>query len=62
MLCRRHRGSSIAAEWARQEPELASIACLSDAIATAGVDRRPYCQALAALAVTGDVLAARALL
>jgi DNA-directed RNA polymerase specialized sigma24 family protein len=62
MLCRRHRRSTLVADWARQQPALASLACLGDVIPAAGVDRRPYCQALAALAAGGDDLAARALL
>lgn len=62
MLCRRHRRSSVVADWGRQQPALAGIAHLADAIPPAGVDRRPHCQALAALAGTGDDLAARALL
>jgi hypothetical protein len=62
VLCRRHRRSPVVATWARQQPALASLACLSDAIPPRGVDRRSYCQALAALAAAGDDLAARALL
>jgi DNA-directed RNA polymerase specialized sigma24 family protein len=62
MLCRRHRRSTVVADWARQHPALASLARLGDVIPPAGVDRRPYCQALAALAAGGDNLAARALL
>lgn len=62
VLCRRHRRSPVVADWARQQPALASLASLSDVIPPVGVDRRPYCQALAALAAAGDDLAARALL
>jgi hypothetical protein len=62
LLCRRHRRSSVVADWARQQPALASVARLGDAIPPAGADRRPYCQALAVLAAAGDDLAARALL
>jgi DNA-directed RNA polymerase specialized sigma24 family protein len=62
MLCWRHRRSSVVAGWARQEPALASVVRLGDVILPAGVDRRPYCDALAALAAAGDDLAARALL
>ena len=62
MLCRRHRRSTVVADWARQQPALASLARLGDVIPPAGVDRRPYCQALAALVAGGDDLAARALL
>jgi hypothetical protein len=61
-LCRRHRRSPVVAHWAGQQPALASLACLGDVIPPAGVDRRPYCQALAALAGAGDELAGRALL
>ena len=62
VLCRRHRRSTVVAHWVRQQPALASLAGLGDVIPPAGVDRRPYCQALAALAAGGDDLAARALL
>jgi DNA-directed RNA polymerase specialized sigma24 family protein len=61
LLCRRHRRSTVVAGWARQ-PALATVARLDDVIPPPGVDRRPYCQALAALAADGDDLAARALL
>jgi hypothetical protein len=62
MLCRRHRRSSVVADWARQQPALATAIRLDDVIPPAGVDRRPYCDALAAVASAGDDLAARALL
>jgi DNA-directed RNA polymerase specialized sigma24 family protein len=62
LLCRRYRRSPVVSNWARQQPALESITRLSDAIPPAGVDRHPYCQALAALAAAGDDLAARALL
>jgi DNA-directed RNA polymerase specialized sigma24 family protein len=62
VLCRRHRRSPVVADWARLQPALASVACLGDVIPSGGVDRRPYCQALAALAAAGDDVAARALL
>jgi hypothetical protein len=62
VLCRRHPRSTVVADWARQQPELASMARLGDVIPPTGVDRRPYCQALATLAAAGDDLAARALL
>jgi DNA-directed RNA polymerase specialized sigma24 family protein len=62
LVCRRHRRSTAVAGWARQQPALASAARLADVIPSPGVDRRPYCQALAAVAAGGDDLAARALL
>jgi hypothetical protein len=62
LLCRRHRRSTVVARWVRQQPALASAARLDDVIPPPGVDRRPYCQALAAVAAGGDDLAARALL
>jgi DNA-directed RNA polymerase specialized sigma24 family protein len=62
LLCRRQRRSPVVANWSRHQPALAPMAQLRDAIPPAGVDRRPYCQALAALAAAGDDLAARALL
>jgi DNA-directed RNA polymerase specialized sigma24 family protein len=62
LLCRRHRRTAVVVNWARQQPALATMARLDDAIPPAGVDRRPHCKALAALAATGDNLAARALL
>lgn len=62
LLCRRHRRTSVVADWARQRPALASAVRLADVIPPAGVDRRSYCDALAALAAAGDDLAARALL
>jgi hypothetical protein len=62
LVCRRHRRSTVVAGWARQQPALATAARLDDVIPPPGVDRRPYCQALAALAAGGDHLAARALL
>jgi DNA-directed RNA polymerase specialized sigma24 family protein len=61
-LCWRHRRSTVIAHWGRQHPALASVTRLGDVIPPAGVDRRPYCQALAVLAASGDDLAARALL
>jgi DNA-directed RNA polymerase specialized sigma24 family protein len=61
MLCRRHRCSSVVADWARQQPALATAVRLDDVIPPTGVDRRPYCDALAAVASAGDELAARAL-
>lgn len=62
VLCRRHRRSPVVADWARRQPVLASLARLTDVIPPPGVDRRPYCQALATLAAEGDDVAARALL
>jgi DNA-directed RNA polymerase specialized sigma24 family protein len=62
VLCRRHRRSTVVARWAQHQPALATALRLGDVIPSPGVDRRPYCQALAALAASGDVLAARALL
>jgi DNA-directed RNA polymerase specialized sigma24 family protein len=62
MLCRRHRRSPVVADWGRQQPALASVMRLGDLVPPAGVDRRPYCQALAVLTAAGDDLAARALL
>lgn len=62
VLCRRQRRSTVVARWVRQQPALATAARLDDVIPPPGVDRRPYCQALAALAAGGDDLAARALL
>jgi hypothetical protein len=62
LLCRRHRRSNVVAGWVRQQPALATAARLDDVIPPPGVDRRPYCQALATLAAGGDDLAARALL
>jgi Helix-turn-helix domain of resolvase len=62
VLCRRHRRSTLVANWAHQQPALAGVTRLADAIPPADVDRRPRCQALATLAGTGDDLAARALL
>jgi DNA-directed RNA polymerase specialized sigma24 family protein len=62
LLCRRHWRSTVVAGWARRQPALATAARLDDVIPPPGVDRRPYCQALAALAAGGDDLAARALL
>jgi DNA-directed RNA polymerase specialized sigma24 family protein len=62
VLCRRHRRSTLVADWAHQQPALAGVTRLAEAIPPTGVDRRPHCQALAALAATGDDLAARALL
>jgi DNA-directed RNA polymerase specialized sigma24 family protein len=62
LLCRRHRRSHIVARWIRQQPALATASRLDDVIPRPGVDRRPICRALAALAAAGDELAARALL
>jgi DNA-directed RNA polymerase specialized sigma24 family protein len=62
LLCRRHRRSAVVACWARHQPALATAAQLGDVIPPPGVDRRPCCQALAALAADGDDLASRALL
>jgi hypothetical protein len=62
VLCRRQRRSTVVARWVRQQPALTTAARLDDVIPPPGVDRRPYCQALAALAAGGDDLAARALL
>jgi DNA-directed RNA polymerase specialized sigma24 family protein len=62
LLCRRHRRLPVVARWAQHQPALATLARLDDVIPPPGVDRRPYCQALAALAADGDDLAARALL
>jgi hypothetical protein len=62
LLCRRHHRSTVVASWARRHPALATAVRLDDVIPPAGVDRRPACQALAALAGEGDDLAARALL
>ncbi|MGH9287215.1 MAG: hypothetical protein ACRD0V_02760 [Acidimicrobiales bacterium] len=62
LLCRRNRRSAVVARWAQQQPVLASLARLDDVIPPPDADRRPYCQALAALAAGGDDLAARALL
>jgi DNA-directed RNA polymerase specialized sigma24 family protein len=62
LLCRRHRRSRIVARWIRQQPVLATASRLDDVIPPPGVDRRPFCRALAALAAAGDDLAARALL
>ncbi|HEX6236615.1 MAG TPA: hypothetical protein VFZ68_05450 [Acidimicrobiales bacterium] len=62
VLCRRHRRSAVVAGWARHDPALATAARLGDVIPPPGIDRRPYCQALAGLAAGGDGLAARALL
>jgi hypothetical protein len=62
LLCRRHRRSTVIAGWARRHPALATAVRLGDVIPPPGVDRRPFCQALAALAAEGDDLAARALL
>jgi DNA-directed RNA polymerase specialized sigma24 family protein len=62
LWCRRHRRSDVVTRWARRQPALAIAARLDDVIPGPGIDRRPYCQALAALAADGDDLAARALL
>src|SRR5215204_3435802 len=62
LLCRRHRRSTAVARWAQKQPALATATRLADVMPPPGVDRRPYCQALAALAADGDDLAARALL
>lgn len=61
-LCRRHRRPGAIAHWAQQEPVLAGCRRLSDVIPPRGVDRNPYCRALARLSVAGDELATRALL
>lgn len=62
VLCRRHRRSAVVARWGQLQPALATAARLCDVIPPPGVDRRPFCQALAALAAAGDDVAARALL
>jgi hypothetical protein len=62
LLCRRHRRSAVVNRWARRQQVLANLAWLDDVIPPPDADRRPYCQALAALAADGDDLAARALL
>jgi hypothetical protein len=61
-LCRRHRRPGAIAHWAQQEPVLAGCRRFSDVIPPPGVDRTPYCRALARLSVAGDELATRALL
>jgi hypothetical protein len=61
-LCRRHGRSGVIAHWAQQESVLAGCRRLSDVIPPPGVDRTPYCRALARLSVAGDELASRALL
>jgi hypothetical protein len=61
VLCRRHRRSTVVARWGQLQPALATAARLCDVIPSAGVDRRPFCQTLAALAAGRDGLAARAL-
>jgi hypothetical protein len=61
-LCRRHRRPSAIAHWAQQEAVLAGCRRLADVIPPPGVDRTPYCRALARLSAAGDGLATRALL
>jgi hypothetical protein len=61
-LCRRHWRSGAIAHWAQQEPVVAGCRRLADVIPPPGVDRTPYCRALARLSIVGDELATRALL